>query len=73
MVQETINDSGNVLLDIELLLEPRRTFRDVGGQQLPQLRLVRAWNKGDQLGHAMPPRPASVPWRRIGDLPQRSQ
>jgi hypothetical protein len=40
------------LLEIERLFETRRALFQVGGQEGAQIRLVRAWNKGDHLGQA---------------------
>src|SRR5215208_1864057 len=47
-----IDDGGNVLLDPKCLLESGRPLLDVGGQRLPQLRLMRAWNTVNELSHA---------------------
>src|SRR5215213_1942438 len=47
-----IDDGGNVLLDPKCLLESGRPLLNVGGQHLPQLRLMRAWNTVNELSHA---------------------
>jgi hypothetical protein len=57
VAHHAVDGGGNVLLEIERLFEPRRALFQVGGQEGAQIRLVRAWNKGDHLGHATPPRP----------------